>query len=118
VQNLLDNALKFTPKGGTVELRLTQRYENILIEIEDTGPGLSEEEKERVFEKFWQGVEGKRYVPGTGLGLNLCKQVVDAHGGTIRCHSQLGLGTCMQVTLPVHQSKNTAITVKSKLTTG
>lgn len=118
VQNLLDNALKFTPKGGTVELRLSKRSENILIEVEDTGPGLSEEEKERVFEKFWQGVEGKRYVPGTGLGLNLCKQVVDAHGGTIRCHSQLGLGTCMQVTLPVQQPKTAAITVKSKLTAG
>jgi signal transduction histidine kinase len=108
VQNLLGNALKFTPDGGQISLTLRGTDKSVILEIGDTGPGIPDEEKVRLFQRFSQGRAGRRYTPGTGLGLFLCKQIVDAHHGEIICESQEGVGTTFRVTLPVANfGKNT-----------
>jgi signal transduction histidine kinase len=109
VQNLLGNALKFTPDGGQINLTLRGTDRTVILEIGDTGPGIPCEEKVRLFQRFSQGCVGRRYTPGTGLGLFLCKQIVDAHHGEIVCESQVGVGTTFRVTLPAVNSVKNAV---------
>ncbi len=99
VQNLLDNALKFVPDRGTITVRLSDSQSNVFIEVEDNGPGIAPEEQCCLFKRFSQGQTGKRYAGGSGLGLYLCKQIVDAHGGTIECLSKPQSTTTFRVTL-------------------
>jgi NtrC-family two-component system sensor histidine kinase KinB len=99
--NLLDNALKFTPEGGTITIRTSPGTDdNVLIKIADTGPGIPEEFRERIFERFSQipGRTGRRR--GTGLGLAFAKLAVDAHGGEIWIEDNQGGGTVFSITLP------------------
>ncbi len=92
--NLLDNALKYTPSGGEVEVRLAtsgDHPQRLRIVVTDTGPGVPAEFRERIFEKFFR-VEHHRDeqtqgIHGAGIGLYLCRQIVEAHGGSIRCES-------------------------------
>jgi two-component system, sensor histidine kinase and response regulator len=100
VQNLLDNALKFTPDGGEISLSLHATNGSVSLEIGDTGPGIPAAEQTHLFKRFSQGRVGKKYSPGTGLGLYLCKQIVDAHHGQITCRSAEGAGTTFIVTIP------------------
>jgi PAS domain S-box-containing protein len=100
VQNLLDNALKFAPGGGAIHIRLVNLHGQTIIEVEDNGPGIAPEEQCRLFKRFAQGNAGKRYTGGSGLGLYLCRQIVEAHGGTIECHSQPSKTTLFRVCLP------------------
>jgi signal transduction histidine kinase len=99
LQNLLDNALKFTPRGGAISLKLQNLQEKIVIEIVDTGSGISLEEQKFLFQRFSQGKSRRKYTPGTGLGLYLCKQIVDAHQGEIVCISAEGAGTTFRICL-------------------
>jgi two-component system CheB/CheR fusion protein len=116
VWNLIHNALKFTPEEGRVVVRAVHQAEAVLIEVEDTGVGLSHETQERVFEKFFQvSPGGSTSSQGLGLGLTICKEIVSAHQGTIHARSPgLGQGTTMSFTLPLttsfpqHQSKSLA----------
>jgi signal transduction histidine kinase len=105
--NLISNAIKFTPPGGRVTVRaladtpaVTGR-ESITFEVEDDGPGIPEEELERIFERFHQ-VEGptSREQGGTGLGLALARELARLHGGTVTVRSTLGLGSTFRVELP------------------
>lgn len=105
VQNLLDNAQKFAQPGGTIDIALRSTDSDVEFHVKDNGPGITPEEHQRIFQKFWQGTAGKRYVPGTGLGLYLCKQIVETHNGTISCESVLGEGTTFSVCIPLKQSK-------------
>ncbi len=100
VQNLLDNALKFTPSGGEISLVVRPTNGTVALQIADTGPGISPEEQTRLFQRFSQGRAGKKYTPGTGLGLFLCKQIMDAHHGELTCSSTEGIGTIFSITLP------------------
>ncbi len=100
VQNLLDNALKFSPKGGSICVRLFKSGSDTIVEIEDNGLGISQSEQALLFQRFAQGSAGKRYSAGSGLGLYLCKKIVEAHGGTIECKSEPNRGTIFRVTLP------------------
>ena len=102
--NLLDNAIRFTPADGIISVKLTSRAKKILVLIQDTGPGISPRDRQHLFQRFWQGMAGRKYVAGTGLGLYLCKQIVDAHGGEISCASPEGKGASFTVTLPVAAS--------------
>lgn len=101
ISNLLSNALKFTPKEGRVTVRGVDRSGLIEISVSDTGEGISVEDQEKVFEKFYQ-VEKRRHgrKTGTGLGLPLCKKLVEAHGGKIWIESQLGKGSAFIFSLP------------------
>lgn len=104
LDNLIGNALKFTPEGGSITVRLTQSEKTVTIEVADNGIGIPADKLERVFERFYQ-VDGsmKRRYGGTGLGLSLVKDIVTAHGGQVTAHSVLEQGTTFRVTLPIPQ---------------
>jgi PAS domain S-box-containing protein len=111
VLNLLTNALKFTPDGGEVTLRLSSEEAEAHIEVADTGVGIPASEVDKVFEKFFRSsttLEGA--IPGTGLGLAIVKDLVVAHGGTIRCRSRVGQGTTFTVDLPLLESERSVPT--------
>jgi len=99
--NLLSNALKFT-EDGYIRCRAWMIDDEILISVKDTGGGISESDQERVFEKFRQiGTASKGKSRGTGLGLPICKEIVNRHGGRIWVESELGKGSTFSFTLPV-----------------
>jgi signal transduction histidine kinase len=103
VLNLIGNAIKFTPEGGQVWLRANASDEMLRVEVEDTGPGISGEDRERIFLEFEQakiGSTGSK-PEGTGLGLALAKKLVEMHGGTIGVESEVGKGSTFYFTLPV-----------------
>ena len=93
--NLLDNAIKFTPKGGRIILAVTQRQEAVEISVLDTGRGMTDEELEKAFQPDYRGPGG-----GTGLGLGIARAIVEAHGGSIAIESSSGQGTRAWFTLP------------------
>ena len=99
LQNLLSNALKYTPADGEVRVIVTPLSSEIRIAITDTGPGIAPENQEQIFEKFGQVADGKNR-QGTGLGLTFCKLAVEAHGGHIGVESKLGAGSTFWLTLP------------------
>ncbi len=100
--NLIGNALKFTPAGGEVTVQLSLQDTELLLAVSDTGIGIPEEELERIFERFYQvdGSMTRRY-GGSGLGLALVKEIVEAHQGKVAVQSVLGEGSTFLVTLPV-----------------
>lgn len=97
--NLVGNAIKFTPEGGTVELRYFRRPSDVCLSVADTGPGIAAEDKPRVFERFWQGKSIAR--TGSGLGLAISKGIMDRHGGELWVESELGRGATFSFTLPL-----------------
>lgn len=99
--NLLANAFKFTPRGGHVRLSAELEHEAGAVKffVSDTGPGMSEEVRARVFDRFWQGPTPQRS-KGTGLGLYIAREVVLAHGGSIVVESAPGAGTTFSFSLP------------------
>jgi signal transduction histidine kinase len=101
VWNLVSNAIKFTPGGGRVEIALRADGGSVLLEVSDTGTGIPEDERAKLFERFFrsQAVLDRR-VPGSGLGLYICKAIVDAHGGRIAIRSVVDRGTVVLVMLP------------------
>ncbi|MFB6230155.1 MAG: sensor histidine kinase [Salinibacter sp.] len=103
-ENLLENAIKFTPEGGAVEVRVYEENEEGVLEIEDTGIGIEEAAIPKVFEPFRQESEGlDREYEGTGLGLPITKELVDSLGGSIEISTEKGEGTCFTVRLPRKQ---------------
>jgi signal transduction histidine kinase len=99
--NLLSNAIKFTPRGGQVDISLGASNGKAVIEVTDTGIGISDEERSHLFERFFRTqVVLDRQIPGTGLGLYISKAIVDAHGGQIAVRSVEGKGTTFVVELP------------------
>ena len=102
IWNLLNNAYKFTPAGGRISLRVTDQDNWLRIEVADTGIGISDEEKPRVFTKFHRSTGALEYdYEGTGIGLYITKLVIEQHGGTIDFTSQLGKGTSFVIKLPL-----------------
>ena len=100
VGNLLDNAVKFTPSGGTVSVTLTKEPETGLarLAVSDTGIGISDEDKPNLFKRFWRS-DASRSLPGNGLGLAVVKAIVTSYGGNITCTSRPGMGTTFVVKL-------------------
>lgn len=101
LDNLFSNAIKFTPAGGHLRLSLNQCDGMLLLELSDTGIGIPEAELERIFERFYQvdGSPTRRY-GGTGLGLALVKEVVEAHHGRVQVSSEVNQGSCFKIYLP------------------
>ena len=98
--NLLSNAIKYTPEGGQVRLRSRLLGADIAFEVEDTGVGLTAEDCERVFDKFYRVKKDQKMASGTGLGLPLAKHIVeDVHGGCLEVESELGVGSTFRITL-------------------
>ena len=102
VDNLLGNALKFTPIGGEVTICLQHERSEAVLEVADTGIGIPSDQLEHIFERFYQ-VDGSatRRSNGIGLGLALVKEIVEAHGGRVAAHSTLGEGSVFRVALPL-----------------
>jgi signal transduction histidine kinase len=102
VDNLIANALKFTPAGGAVTVSLYSAKERVVLRVTDTGIGIAADHQERIFERFYQadGSTRRRY-GGSGLGLALVKEIVEAHGGAVTVESRLGQGSTFEVWLPV-----------------
>ncbi|RPI85180.1 MAG: sensor histidine kinase [Chloroflexi bacterium] len=100
VHNLLDNAVKFTRSGDTVEVRAFEDGQSVVIEIADTGPGIPEEEMPHVWEELYRG-QGARGVPGSGLGLALVRAIAERHNGSVNLRSRSGKGTVFSLRLPV-----------------
>lgn len=101
VSNLVGNALKFTPKGGTVAIELRATPSGARIEVRDTGVGIDASELPRIFDRFYRGsLMNEARGSGSGLGLSIAKSIVDLHAGRISVESRLGVGTTFVVTLP------------------
>ena len=99
VSNLVRNAIKFTPREGTIQIRARQRHHQILVSVADTGPGIPQEYLSKIFNRFWRAPGATQ--KGSGLGLSIAKGIVEAHGGTIWAESQLGKGSSFFFTLPL-----------------
>ena len=99
VHNLLENALKFSRPGDTLELRAFEDGAGIVIEVADTGPGIPEEEQPHVWEELYRGEAG-RGIPGSGLGLALVRAIAERHNGRVSLRSRLGQGTVFSLRLP------------------
>ena len=99
LSNLLSNAIKYSPPDADVSLTVTRRDDSILLQVDEHGEGIAEDEVERIFERYYRVSDTAR-VDGTGLGLLIVKAAVEAHHGTIRVESQLGVGSSFIVNLP------------------
>ena len=107
--NLLANAFKFTPRGGTVELSVDGVDGSVSIEVADTGAGIPPDQLPRIFDKFYQADNQRDAASGgSGLGLAIAKQIVEAHGGTIQCESTPGVGTTFTIGLPIAARRRTS----------
>ena len=101
IDNLLSNALKFTPPGGRVAVRVHSDGDGVRVQVADTGMGVSEADQEHLFERFFRTSDAiGRAIQGTGLGLSIVGALVEAHEGTITIESEVGVGTTFTVVLP------------------
>jgi len=104
IQNLLDNAIKFTPDGGQVKIELSNQPEGIEVKISDTGPGIPANEQSQIFERYRQAKrDGSHKAKGAGLGLAIVKKIMEIHDSTIRVQSRPEQGTAFWFCLPAYQ---------------
>jgi two-component system, OmpR family, sensor histidine kinase BaeS len=100
ISNLLTNALKFTPSGGRVSMSVSSNGTHARLEVQDSGIGIAPADQSRLFERLWRG-GGPEQPDGSGIGLAVAAELVQAHRGTIEVESELGHGSCFAVVLPV-----------------
>ncbi len=101
VLNLLINASKFTPEGGRITLRAREEDSSLVVEVEDTGPGIPKEEQRELFQPYHRHIPDREHLSGLGLGLALCKNLVELHGGKIWVQSEIGKGSTLGFSLPL-----------------
>ncbi|WP_256865372.1 cell wall metabolism sensor histidine kinase WalK [Paenibacillus sp. 32352] len=105
--NLINNSIKFTPKDGTIGIHLTRQDGDAVIRISDTGIGISPEDQEHIFERFYKADKARqRSAGGSGLGLSIVKNIIERHQGSIQVHSRLGEGTAFTVKLPLKNTRD------------
>lgn len=103
LDNLVSNAIKFTPSGGRVRIAAFAENGNVVLEVSDTGTGISPDEQEQLFARFYRApAASQQAIPGTGLGLTIVKAIVEAHHGTIGVTSSAGAGSTFRVVLPAN----------------
>ena len=101
LRNLLDNALRYTPEGGAVTVRVYREEEEAVLRVTDSGEGIPTRDRERVFERFYRVDSARsRQTGGTGLGLSIVKHVAESHGGSVELESELGVGSSFTMRLP------------------
>jgi two-component system NtrC family sensor kinase len=103
LDNLVGNAIKYTPNGGRILVSISMQDKQIVLKVQDTGPGISQDEQSRVFEKFYRATNAPDSVPGSGLGLAIVKSIVDSHQGRVWVESTIGKGSTFVVLLPAHE---------------
>jgi two-component system, OmpR family, phosphate regulon sensor histidine kinase PhoR len=102
LENLIDNAIKYTPAGGTISVLLKTNNDQAVIEVEDNGIGIDPEEQQRIFERFYRVDKARsKTLGGTGLGLSIVKHIAIRHQGNISLESTLGKGSLFRITLPI-----------------
>lgn len=107
MDNLISNAIKFSPEKGRLQINLRARDGQAVIEVADSGPGIPEAERRRVFDAFYQGSNvANGHVRGTGLGLSIAREYAQAHGGYIEVIDREGTGACLRVVLPLEQTED------------
>ncbi|MFD5405721.1 HAMP domain-containing sensor histidine kinase [Streptomyces griseorubiginosus] len=101
IGNLVSNAIRHTPTGGTVTLSVRPLGDEVVFDVEDTGSGIDEEDLPKVFDRFWRADKSRsRQGGGSGLGLSIVRKLVEAHGGTVHASSVLGQGSLFSLRLP------------------
>ncbi len=111
LDNLVSNAVKFTPSGGSVTVRVRAENDSLVLSVVDTGAGIPPEEQERLFTRFFRSERSHRLaVPGTGLGLAIVHAIATAHGGRVAVWSQEGRGATFTVTIPIERVASPAAT--------
>jgi two-component system heavy metal sensor histidine kinase CusS len=98
--NLLDNALRFTPENGSIQISVSEHDDDFEVAVSDDGCGIAPEHLPRVFDRFYRA-ESSRSSDGAGLGLALVKSIVDLHGGSATIHSEIGRGTTVTLIFPL-----------------
>ncbi|MEK7773080.1 MAG: ATP-binding protein [Deltaproteobacteria bacterium] len=102
VFNLLDNALKYTPRGGEIEVSLEREGDTAVLMVKDTGAGIAREDLPCIFDRFYRADKARTGgIGGAGLGLSICKEIIEAHGGAIGVESEAGKGSVFTVKLPI-----------------
>jgi signal transduction histidine kinase len=109
LSNLLSNAIKFTPDGGVVEVSLAETQEGFEVAVSDTGQGIAEAALATLFQRYSRAVPAGMGAGGTGLGLLIVREIVEAHGGTVTVESQLGAGSTFRVRMPRTAVRNTSL---------
>lgn len=99
--NLLSNAIKFTPKNGKVQVRAFMQDRQAVLQVEDSGPGLTPADRAHLFSPFYRGEQGTRFPKGMGIGLSIAHDIIDAHNGSLEVSSELKAGTQFTIRLPI-----------------
>jgi two-component system sensor histidine kinase BaeS len=107
--NIISNAIKFTPTNGVITVSAGHAADQVWLSVQDTGPGISMEEQEKIFKPFFRGNQGRRFPQGMGLGLSITRDIMDAHGGQIVLDSAPGLGTTIKLIIPIKWSMESGI---------
>lgn len=102
IDNLVGNAIKYTPEGGSVKVSMDMQENQIILRVADSGPGIPADEQSRIFEKFFRASNRPQAVEGSGLGLAIVKSIVESHQGRVWVESKLGIGSTFVVLLPTH----------------
>ena len=102
--NLVENAIKYSTEGKVI-IKIKKQLDNVIVSVVDQGPGVSDEDAQRIFGLFERGQEMKKKVRGSGLGLFISKAIIDAHGGTIGVSHDSGGGACFYFSLPCKEVK-------------
>jgi len=105
LSQLLDNAVKYCPPGTPIVISSEVSNRHLVTSVADRGPGIDSFEQALIFDKFYRGRDQRYRVPGTGMGLAICKAIVEAHGGTLGVTSQLGSGSVFHFSLPLSQER-------------
>jgi signal transduction histidine kinase len=101
IANLVDNAIKYSPEGGPITIRVVEDEETVIVSVSDCGIGIAPEHLEHLFERFYRAESDSiTRIKGLGLGLYICRSLVEAHGGHMWVESQLGVGSTFFITLP------------------
>ena len=109
VTNLLENALRYTPTGSPIEITASTTATELFLSVADRGPGIPSSDLERIFDKFYRVMDRSREmsaIGGTGVGLSVCRGLIEAHGGRIWAANRQGGGAIFRFTLPLHQAEN------------
>ena len=112
LDNLIDNAIKYTPERGRVQIDIKTQDEQVFLRVHDSGIGISKDHQQRIFERFYRVDKARsRELGGTGLGLSIVKHLVNAFGGTVDVTSNPDEGTAFLVTLPLAGSGQATVSV-------